>query len=60
MWQHRNLSLNRMITVINSLSVSLLVYPCDASDTPENRIKVTKSLFCEFLRNGKVNKIEIN
>ena len=54
MWKQRNLYLKGKVIVINSLAASLLVYPCTALDTPEN---IIKEIFCEFLWNGKVNKI---
>jgi hypothetical protein len=60
MWRQRKLSLKGKVTVINSLAASLLVYPCTTLDTPEHIIKETDKIFCEFLWNGKVNKIARN
>jgi len=41
MWKQRHLSLKGKGTVINSPTASILVYSCNALDTPENIIKVT-------------------
>ena len=60
MWRQRNLSLKGKVTVINSLAAALMVYPCTTLDTPENIIKETDKIFCDFLWNGKVNKIARN
>jgi len=60
MWKQRNLPLKVRVTVINRLAASLLVYPCTALDTPENIIKETEKIFCEFLWNGNVNAIDRN
>ena len=60
MWKQRHLSLKGKGTVINSPTASILVYSCNALDTPENIIKETDKIFCEFLWNGGVNKIARN
>jgi len=39
------------VTVINSVAASPLVYPSTALDNPENIIKETDKIFCEFLWN---------
>jgi len=46
--------------VINSLTTPLLVYSCTALAAPENIIKHTDKIFCDFICNGKVNKVARN
>jgi len=46
--------------MVNSLAASFLVFPRNVLYTPENIIKETDNIFCELLRNAKVNKIVRN
>ena len=56
-WSRRKLSLKGKITVINSLALSLIVYPASNLSTPNLILESLQSLFYEFLWDGKRPKI---
>ena len=57
MWKQRNLSLKGKITVINSLIISLFVYPMSILVTPEKVLKEIEQCVTNFLWDGKTAKI---
>ena len=56
-WSRQNLSLKGKITVINSLILSLFVYPISILDTPEEALNEINNAIYKFLWNGKSPKI---
>ena len=60
MWKQRRLSLKGKITVLNTLAISILVYPCTNLETPDRVITEIDHLFFDFLWDGGNNKIAKN
>ena len=52
-WSRRKLSLKGKITVINSLALSLIVYPASNLSTPNLILESLQHIFYEFLWDGK-------
>ena len=52
-WPRRKLLLNGKITVINTLALSLIVYPTTVLDTPANILHEINSILYTFLWDGK-------
>ena len=48
-WASRNLSLKGKLTIINSLLIPKLIYPCTILDVPEDVVKQTSDLIKPFL-----------
>lgn len=59
-WSNRSLSLKGKITLISSLMISLLQFPCTSIPTPPKVFQVFKKMTNDFLWNGKRNKIAYN
>lgn len=56
-WAHRNTSIKGKITIVNSLLVSLLQYPCASIHTPIQVFKEYRRLVTNFIWNGKKPKV---
>lgn len=56
-WCHRSLSLKGKITVINSLLISLLQYPCASIFTPPQVFSEYRKMVSRFIWNGRKAKI---
>lgn len=56
-WSQRMLSLKGKVTVVNSLLISLLQYPCSVTFTPERVAREYRRLVSHFLWDGKKPKI---
>ena len=56
-WSRRKLSLKGKITVINSLVISLIVYPATVLETPNSILEDINKLLFNFLWDGKRPKI---
>lgn len=56
-WGLRNISIKGKVTIVNSLLVSLLQYPCSSIFTPGTVFKEYKRLITNFVWNGKRPKV---
>ena len=56
-WASRNLTLKGKITIINSLLIPKLIYPCSILDTPQRVIKIVDKILLDFMWNWKTPKI---
>lgn len=56
-WSNRTLSLKGKVTLITSLMISLLQFPCTAISTPARVFTDFKKIMLDFLWNGKKSKI---
>lgn len=59
-WSNRRMSLKGKVTLINSLLVSVLQYPCSCTFTPERVLVEFKRIVTDFLWDGKRSKIAYN
>lgn len=56
-WSNRNLSIKGKITLVSSLMISLLQFPCTSISTPTRVFAEFKKIILEFIWNGKCSKI---
>jgi hypothetical protein len=56
-WSSRNLSMKGKLTIIKSLLIPKLVYPCTILNTPNTLIKEVDNILTKFLWNWKQPKI---
>lgn len=56
-WAHRNISIKGKVTIVNSLLVLLLQYPCSSIFTPSMVYKEYKRLVTNFIWKGKRPKV---
>lgn len=56
-WTNRNISIKGKITVVNSLLISILQYPCSIIHVPTRVFKEYKQLVFSFIWNGRKSKI---
>lgn len=59
-WSNMSLSIKGKITVLNSLVISLLQYPCSATTTPIRVLTEFKKISTTFVWSGKRSKIAYN
>lgn len=59
-WLNRKLSLKGKITLINTLMISILHYPCACSYTPARVLFETKKVITQFLWDAKRPKVAYN
>lgn len=56
-WANREMSLKGKVTVLKSLVISLLQYPCTCTNTPQRVFDEFKKIMVDFLWSGKKSKI---
>lgn len=59
-WSNRSLSIKGKITIINSLMISLLQFPCTSISVPSRVFIDFKKIVLDFIWNGKGSKIAYN
>jgi hypothetical protein len=59
-WSTRNLTIKGKVTVINTLLIPKLVYPCTILHTPDKVIQKVDKLFKDYIWNWKTPKIRFD
>jgi hypothetical protein len=59
-WSRRNLSIKGKLTIINSLLIPKLVYPCTILEVPDEVIKSAEEIIKSFFWNWKRPKIKMD
>lgn len=59
-WAHRNTSIKGKVTIVNSMLISLLQYPCSSIFTPVQVYKEYRRLVTNFIWNGRKPKVAYN
>jgi hypothetical protein len=59
-WSRRNLSIKGKLTIINSILIPKLIYPCTILEAPEEAVKEAESIIKNFFWNWKRPKIRLD